>query len=632
LLIYMDNALQDRVIPIFHYALAPNGVLVLGASETITRHEVLFQPLERSQRIYIRRDGPSDVRGVYKLAGGHGRSGLGSGVKIPSDDPRASWAKAVAFASRRVLERFASPFLVVSASGQIAHFSSHTGRYLEPAAGSPSSNLFDMARRGWALELRAALRRCVDTGRPVEQMCSDVAWDTEKASPVKLIVEPLPDIEVEPLFLIAFVEGDVPRPAGETPETPTVSEGTDATTGHLERENRDLREQLQSIIEEHATVIEELRSSNEELQSVNEELQSTNEELETSREEIQSINEELNTVNGQLSVKVEQLDRSNSDLRNLFDSTQVATVFLDRHLIIRSFTPEIASIYNLIPSDVGRPLTDIVSKLSYGGLRQDMAGVHNGLEPLEKRVEREDGSAHYLMRILPYRKPDSIVDGSLITFVDVTSIVHGEQHQRLLIDELNHRVKNMLTVVISIATNTLRQAVTLDGFKDVFLGRIQALTAAYALLSRDKWLPVAVREVVLEQLHPVIAGESVRVTLAGPTVMAEPRMALSLGLALHELATNAAKHGALSNADGKVDITWVVSESGQLTLQWVERDGPPVTPPVRRGFGLALIERVFAHDVGGESAVDFLPSGVHATLSGPVSGRRVENGPAKAPV
>ena len=171
---------------------------------------------------------------------------------------------------------------------------------------------------------------------------------------------------------------------------------SNSLTTELERENRDLREQLQSLGEEHETALEELRSANEELHSVNEELQSTNEELETSKEEIQSVNEELHTVNAQLSSKVDELDRANSDLRNLFESTRVATVFLDQHMVIRAYTPEVGGIYNLIPTDRGRPLTDIVSRIDYDALRDDVQQVMSKLEPLERRVSRQDGTAHYL--------------------------------------------------------------------------------------------------------------------------------------------------------------------------------------------------------------------------------------------
>jgi two-component system CheB/CheR fusion protein len=619
LLIYLDNDLQDRIIPIFHYALVPRGILVLGSSETIARHERLFSPLDRSNRIFIRQDGPSDVPSVYQPAAGDPRPGVG-GAFANRTDSKANWPRAIAFANRRVLERFASPFVVVTSAGEVAHFSSHTGRYLEPALGSPTANLFEMARKGWSLELRAVLRRCVETKRPVEQQRSLIGANADPGPPVRLVVEPLPNPDSDPLYMIVFAEIEPTPHSADRVAATTVSEPESPVT-QLERENRDLREQLQSISEEHATAVEELRSSNEELQSVNEELQSTNEELETSREEIQSINEELNTVNVQLTAKVEELDRSNGDLKNLFDSTKVATVFLDPFLIIRSFTPEIANIYNLIPSDIGRPLTDIVSRLNYTALREDVRTVLSTLQPLEKRVERADGSANYLMRILPYRGPDSAIDGSLITFVDVTSIVRAEQHQRLLVDELNHRVKNMLTVVISLATNTLRRAATLEEFQEVFLGRIHALTTAYALLTRDGWSTIPLREILTEELKPFMSADRTNVSLTGPEVLLQPRAALALGMAAHELTTNAVKYGALSVPEGNVEVTWSVDrveDHERLVLKWVERDGPAVNPPAHRGFGMTLIKRGLSHDVGGKVEVDFATTGVVATLTAPL--------------
>jgi len=627
LLIYMDNTLQDRVVPIFHYALVSGGILVLGTSETISRHERLFQPLDRANHIFVRLEGPSEVPSIYPASTRNPEDGAKTAMaKRP--DPKADWPKAVAVATRRVLERFAAPFVVVNGDGEVAHFSSHTGRFLQPAAGVPTANLFELARPGWALELRTALRRCIETGRSVEQERPVIGLDGASASPVKLIVEPLPGADDDPLYSIVFDEMDVPKTARDSAESPAVPEDN-AVAAHLERENRDLREQLQSLIEEHATSVEELRSSNEELQSVNEELQSTNEELETSREEIQSINEELHTVNGQLSAKVDELDRTNSDLKNLFDSTKVATVFLDPYLIIRSFTPEIANIYNLIPSDIGRPLTDIVGRLTYNTLRADVQTVLRTLQPMEKRVERADGSTYYLMRILPYRSPDSTIDGSLITFVDVTSVVQAEQHQRLLVDELNHRVKNMLTVVISLATNTVRRSPSLELFQERFLGRIHALTAAYSLLSRDGWAPVQLRELLMVELGPFTSSEPVNVILTGDPVLLEPRAALALEMAVHELTTNGVKYGALSVPEGCVDVSWTIekiAELNWLVLKWVERNGPPVTPPEHRGFGMTLIERGFAHDVGGEATVEFTPKGVIATLRAPLSTKACRDG------
>ena len=623
LLIYLDTGLQDRVIPIFHYALVPGGILVLGISETIDRHERLFTPLDRSHRIFLRQSGPSEAPSLsYRPERGSWSWPRLGGQPGPGPEPASQLASAVNQANRRILDRFASAFVVVNADGTVVHYSSHTGKFLEPALGTPTTSLFDMARPLWRLELRRALRRCIEAGRAIEQERRFLRSDSGHTEAIRLVVEPLPTRDAEPLYMIVFVEAEAAAPLDAPSSTVAAPEG-DAPLAQLERENSDLREQLRSVAEEHATAIEELRSSNEELQSVNEEAQSSNEELETSKEEIQSVNEELNTVNVQLTGKVEELDRANSDLKNLFESTKVATVFLDPFLIIRSFTPEIASIYNLIPSDLGRPLTDIVSRLSYATLREDVRRVLATLEPLERRVDRADGSAHYLMRILPYRAPDNTVDGSLVTFVDVTGIIRAEAHQRLLVDELNHRVKNMLTVVISLATNTVRRASTLEQFSEVFLGRIHALTSAYALLSREGWSPVPLREILTEQLKPFIADERRNVLLTGPDVLLEPRAALAFGIAIHELTTNAVKFGALSVVEGSVAITWATDhgvDGEDLVLDWVERNGPPVTPPEHYGFGMTLIERGLSYDLSGEVKVEFAPAGVKATLRAPLTG------------
>ena len=614
LLIYMDVELQAAVIPAFHYSLLPGGVLLLGNAETVIRHEGLFVPLEKEHRIYQRRDGPSPT---FKLPIRPAQNGAAGWQR--SAEPRANrtdWARAVGLANNRVLERFASPFVLVTEDGTLMHYSSHVGGVLQPALGPPSRNVFEMARLSLRHPLRAALRSAAETGRSVEQAVPGDAADG--AGAVILTVEALPGQEPDRPYLIVFKE------AAESSILAGASAvaASDVIVAEMDREMRNLREQLQSLGEEHETALEELRSSNEELHSVNEELQSTNEELETSKEEIQSVNEELHTVNAQLSNKVDELDRANSDLRNLFESTRVATLFLDQRAIIRAFTPDVASIYNLIPSDRGRPLTDFVSRLDYEDLRDDLARVSHTLEPLERRVSRKDGTAHYLLRILPYRTPDSAVDGSLVTFIDVTRIVRAEEHQRLLVDELNHRVKNMLSVVISLATQTLRRSGTLEEFAGVFLGRVHALTATYSLLSREQWSHVQLKEIVAEEMRPFLAIDRVNIVIEGPAVLLDPREALAVGMAIHELATNATKYGALSVPEGNVAVTWTVDRTGDgehLTLDWIERNGPPVTAPARRGFGTMLIERGLSHDLGGEAKLQFLPDGVRARLRAVVS-------------
>jgi two-component system CheB/CheR fusion protein len=223
--------------------------------------------------------------------------------------------------------------------------------------------------------------------------------------------------------------------------------------------------------------------------------------------------------------------------------------------------------------------------------------------------------------VLPYRAPDSSVDGTLITFVDVTSIVEAEQHQRLLVDELNHRVKNMLTVVISLASQTLRRAGSLDEFSNVFMGRLDALTASYSLLSSANWNEVSLLDVLVEETRPFLARDRRNILFAGPEVRLGPQRALALGMAAHELATNAVKHGALSVPQGTVAISWQIEQGAgtpELVLQWREFGGPAVLPPVRRGFGTMLIEKGFAHELSGSATIQFDAAGVMATLRAPL--------------
>jgi two-component system CheB/CheR fusion protein len=329
------------------------------------------------------------------------------------------------------------------------------------------------------------------------------------------------------------------------------------------------------------------------------------------------MNEELQTVNAQLTAKVDELDHANSDLRNLFESTQVATIFLDRFMVVRGFTPAVAGIYNLIPSDRGRPLSDIASQIDYDDLRPDVRRVLDTLEQFEHRVTRRDGSTHYLMRILPYRAADDRVDGALVTFVDVTSMVQAEQHHRLMVDELNHRVRNMLTVVISLATQTLRQSKSLPEFSEAFMGRLNALSTAYTLLSRDNWTEVPLRDVLIEELRPFMAQGRNNISLSGSSVALKPRGALALGMVVHELVTNAVKYGALSVPTGNVAVHWHVEPMAggkQLILEWNEQGGPPIVTPARHGFGLSMIERSLRHELKGETKFAFEPDGLLATL------------------
>jgi two-component system CheB/CheR fusion protein len=442
LLIYLGGGLHDQVFPVFHYALRPGGYLFLGNSENISHNSQLFAPVDQAQRVFRRRDGATAYPGAM-LAASTGR------LQRPRAGNRAVEATSqlsTRLIERRVLDRFAPPHVVVDGDGDVVSFSSRTGKFLEPPVGAPNRQLVTMARRGLRLELRAALADAIETQRTVTKPDLEVEFEGG-VQHIRLTVEPLHEIETDPLYLVVFEEVGPPAPRNQGEARAEESVDQCDPVAALERELRATRERLQTTIEEYETSLEELKSANEELLSVNEEVQSTNEEMETSKEELQSLNEELHTVNLELAQKVDALDTANADLRNLFESTRIATIFLDRNMLIRSFTPAVTEVFRLIPSDRGRPITDIASRLDYEQLRRDIREVLDTVQPVERDVRRIDGDAHYLMRILPYRNGDDVVDGVLVTFLNVTSVIEAEEQQRLLVAELNHRVKNMLTVI-----------------------------------------------------------------------------------------------------------------------------------------------------------------------------------------
>ena len=619
LLIYLNADLQDQVIRRFAHVLNRRGFLFLGMSESPSRHTELFTPVEKKHHIFQRRD--------------HVAMPIHLPLLIPGSHPDAAMLDQRSNrgydrenlrhqTEERVLERHAPAYVVVNRDGDIVHFSARTGKYFEDAVGPPTRQLFAKARKGLRLDLRAALREANETRKPVIRERIAIEID-DRIQMVTVTAEPLVEDDADPLFLIVFRDIGLPLSAETMAQAHIPND--DAPVDELQRELRETQERLHSMAEEYESTIAELKSANERLVSVYEEVQSINEELETSKEEQQSVNEELHTVNAELSEKVEALDRANSDLRNLFESTEIATVFLDRQLVIRSFTPAVSGIFNLIPSDRGRPLTDIASSIDHIDLRRDIRGVLDGREPLERRVSRRDGKAHYLMRLVPYRASDSSVDGVLATFVDITTIIAAEEHQRLLIAELNHRVRNMLGLVMGIATQTLSKGLG-EVTVETFLDRIHALARAYELLSRGTWGNVPVTEIVAQQLQPYLT-EAHRVTTEGASVSLRPKATLALGMVIHELATNAMKHGALSVPEGRVEVTWLIEnrERGRcLILNWREAGGPAVSKPIRKGFGSELIARTLGYELEGEAEIDFAAEGLRTTLIMPFTPQLVD--------
>lgn len=411
LLIYFGATVQHQVIPIFHYSLRPGGFLFLGTSENVTQFSDLFAPVDKKFRIFRSRDDVATPQypmsfAVPGLIGGARERG-------PRSEPNSA-AALRHVVEAQVLERLAPPHVVVNLDGEVVYFSGRTGKYLEAPSGVPTRQILAIARKSLRLGLRTALRECVQTDKKIVRERIELSHDDGTAQHVTLSVEPIMERNRDnPLMLVAFQDDGGPH-AGDNIKQGAI--GDPSTL--METELRDTRERLQSQIEEYETALEELKSSNEELVSLNEELQSTNEELEASKEEMQSLNEELHTVNTELTVKVDALDQANSDLENLFESTPIATVFLDRDLVIRTFTPGVKRIINILPGDRGRPLTDLTTRFALPNLAADVKVVAARGEPVERRIADKSG-VEILIRMNPYRNSREVLEGVVVTFVDI---------------------------------------------------------------------------------------------------------------------------------------------------------------------------------------------------------------------
>ena len=626
LLIYLNMDLQAQIIPLFHYALRANGILFLGTSENVSRHVDLFAPLDKKWHIFERQTLVS--RSVVAFpTGGAGRQAESSGLvpALVQSEANTTLATVLRRVAAIVTESFAPAYVVVNKEGEVVYYSNRTGKYLEPAEGAPNRDLITMARKGLRLDLRTALHRARETAESttLENIPVQVNGGSQL---IRLTVMPVTEGR-ETLYTVLFTDLGPVTHADKPAKTAEVAQ--DGLVLQLERELQMTKERLQSTAEEFDTSSEELKSSNEELLSVNEELQSANEELESSREEIQSINEELQTVNAELSSKVEELDRANADLKNLFEATQITTIILDNDLLIRSFTQEVENIFSLIPGDRGRPLTDIVSRLD--GAAQDFhrelhAAVDRG-QAVERRVSAQGGTLHYLMRILPYRMSEKRVNGALVTFDNITNVIRAEEHEKILTAELNHRVRTVLSSVISISTNTLKRSKTLEDFSGNILERFHALARTHEAVTKTGWFGTPLAELVAAEIAPDGGHGARKVQIEGPTVVLVPKAALALGMAIHELAAHAALHGAWSVPRGRVAVEWLFrgSSSAQLLeLCWAERDGPPVAPVKKQpGFDLAYMERGMHLELGGTTEIQLRRQGLRCTIRIPAAGNVV---------
>jgi two-component system CheB/CheR fusion protein len=852
LLIYLNAELQQRLVRMFHHALRPGGFLLLGPAESVARNASLFTAVDRKQRLYLRRD---DARcGIApRVAAQAGRGGRAarSALRGPASDD-------IERSVRGVLERFSPVYVVIDANHDILRFSGDTGRYLGPSAGVASLNLFSLLHRG----LRGAARELIRQAS--SQRCTVVREGLGITlhgvrQPLRLIAAPLGDAEAtRGLCVLAFDELERAPAEADTAGAPASA---NARVAAMARELEHTRLELQAAIDQQDIATEELRS-------VNEQLQASNAELEASKEEMQSINEELQTINAEILSKNESLSRLNSDLSNLMESTQIATLFLDADLRVTGFTSGVTAVFHLREGDRGRSILEIASRVSYPQLQDDVRHVLRTLGPVERVLRGSHGVPSYLLRMRPYRTVENVIEGAVLTFVDITereaheaerarlaSIVewsrdaivgyapdgtitswnagaeralgypaaqilgrslavllpgetrehlqpllevctrpdgaaqfettwrhrdgtpiaielscaavkdpvgkvvagsaiardvskrrrdelalrqselrlhaileqtsmglaqtnfegrfelvnprfceivgrtarelyrmrvqdiihpddlekniqlvrsllvershfdldirmlrpdgsvvwtnhsvtvmldHGRrpqhlisavlditqqkrasQHIELMLDELNHRVKNTLATVQAIAQQTLAKSRSLDEFRIAFNARLMALSMTHNLLAADAWTGARLHDIVAAELAPYLREDEPghdRARIEGEELLLTPKVALALSMAIHELATNASKYGALSSPSGQVTVRWRTrDEQGQrrLNLQWIESGGPPVVPPTRRGFGTRLITEGLTFELDGEATLDYAETGLSCVI------------------
>ncbi len=740
LLIYVERELQRRLIELFHYALASEGFLFLGAAETVEPHD-RFVAVDRDVRLWRARraaDQASPSLPLESAAAAAAATREGGGAHRRGDGVESLHAEA--------LEQHAPPSALVGADGHVLHLSDRAARFLLPSKGPLHRELAALVRPELRDDLEAALRRAFEPGETTMTLPVSVAFDGH-ARRVQMQVSPVREApRDEPVrALVVFLEGCRVEPAAAAE---ACDETAPAEVRRLREELRTANERLQLSRREHEDSVQELRAANQELQSINEEYRSTAEELETSKEELQSMNEELQTVNAELQSKLETISSAHSDLQNLIAATEIGTLFLDAELRIRLLTPKVSEIFNLTAGDSGRRLTDFTHRLEDVRIEADARQVLADLVPIERTVRTEDGG-WLLMRMRPYRTIDDRIDGVVVSFVDIrarrqaeeslrasearlkaildatatvafdwnadddtlveagpvervfdvpagtrhtsvaelagaavpgdrthlTAELHraanadhevsfdvrlaglddrrrwlrvrcghapqagptrvlgvmvdvsdekaAEEQQTLLVRELNHRVKNTLALVLSILHQTRRSSTAFDDFVQAFEQRVHALADAHDLLTRTSWTGANLGELVTVALSGQTAADESRVRVEGPPVGVAANTAISLAMALHELTTNAVKHGALSNDTGTVEVHW--HEAGdaegngrRILFSWRERGGPPVRPPQRKGFGSLLLERGVGRDVGGSSSLAFEPEGVTCTISFPV--------------
>ena len=424
LLIYLDREVQRDILQMFHFALRPGGYLFLGSSESADGCLDLFVPVDKRNRIFRVRAGSSAMRRAPTMPrGGYLRPSTAS-IAIENKAPNK-----VSFADihLRALEKAAPPSVIVDIHAQILHMSEGAGRFLRYVAGEITHNLLALVHPDLRLDIRTTLFQVQQSNMPVTSRKIRVQRE-QALFMVDITARPYRDDATESDYvLVIFQESPIDL---QQADSTAVSHAENAIMGNLEQELQRTKLHLQDTIEQSEVSSEELKASNEEMQAVNEELRSATEELETSKEELQSINEELLTVNYELKTKVEETDKVNDYLTNLIASTDIATVFVDRNMRIRWFTPRATDIFSMLPVDTGRSLMDITHRLDYPQITEDATTVFESLNMIEREISGKD-NRWYIARLLPYRSSEDHIDGTVLTFIDITKRRQAEEELRL---------------------------------------------------------------------------------------------------------------------------------------------------------------------------------------------------------
>jgi two-component system CheB/CheR fusion protein len=439
LLIYMEPELQKKLMNLFHYSLKASGVMILGSAENENSQNNHFIPVDTKLKFYKRSE--TSVNSTLSEF----PSAYSQSMKHPSykAKPEKEVDNIQTLADQILLQTFAPASVLINPEGDILYITGKTGKYLEPAAGKANWNIYAMAREGLSHELPGAIRKAKQNFEPLKLKHIKIYYnDATHIVDVTFQQIEKPDTIKGSIMVVFYDVEKLLPPTNKKPKKETS--GTPVREQELELELQRANEELQSAREEMQTTQEELKSTNEEMQSTNEELQSTNEELTTSKEEMQSLNEELQTVNMELQSKVADYMVADNDMKNLLNSTDIATLFLDKELNIRRFTDQLTKLFKVRATDIGRPFTDMVTDLQYPEIKADAKRVLKTLLYIEVDAPTHD-QRWFSVRIMPYRTFDDHIDGLVITFIDITKAKKAEAELALLTkNEKNQSTKDLM--------------------------------------------------------------------------------------------------------------------------------------------------------------------------------------------